>query len=179
MKIKLKRNPSYRSEIRIVRQSNQMVSLVSTRFNTKTWDESQRWIVHNNWVGCIYGTPKQTNQAIRETMIVLEMHNDENKIKAIGLVKNQSTLSDKTQQIYSDRNYNRYIYKSKYRLVLDDIVLAPMEKKIIAILNQLLFKGSRHLKRAQGITIIPDWIMANKYIDFLKYFKAMFITHFK
>lgn len=156
-----------------------MVSLTATRFNTKTWEEYGRWRDNNKWEGCIYGTPKQTNYAIKETMIVLEMHNDENKIKAIGLVRNHAMHSDKTQQVYADRNYNRFIYKSKYRLVLENLVLEPIEKKIIAILNQLLFKGARHLKRAQGITVIPEWIMRNKHVDFLKYFKELFAKHYK
>jgi hypothetical protein len=156
-----------------------MITLTTTRFNTKTWDEHECWIEHNNWNGCIYGTPIQVKPEIGETMIVLEMHNDENTIKAIGLLKKHAVRSDKAHQIYKDRNYNRYIYKGQYRLVLENIELAPIEKKIIAIFNQLLFKGACHLKRAQGITAMPSWIMQNKQIDFLKYFKALFIKHYK
>lgn len=156
-----------------------MITLATTRFNTKTWEEHKRWLENNEWSGCIYGTPIQVKEAVCNTMIVLEMHNDENKIKAIGLVKKHVLRSDKTHQIYKDRNYNRYIYKSHYRLVLNEIELSLMEKKIIAILNQLLFKGACHLKRAQGITAMPIWIMQNKQLDFLKYFKAMFTKHYK
>ena len=111
-------------------------------------------------------------------MVVLEMNNTENKVKAIGLVNTQAWPTDKGHQIYGDRNYNRYIYKSKYRLVLDQIELLPMEKKIIAIFNQLLFKGACHLKRAQGITMVPNWIMHNKRVDFLKEIKALLARHF-
>jgi hypothetical protein len=156
-----------------------MLILTATRFNTQTWSERQRWIDNNNWTGSIYGTPVRVKSTIHGTMIVLEMHNDENKVKAIGLVKSHAIPTDKTHQIYNDRNYNRYIYKSQYRLVLDEIELLPMEKKIIAIMNALLFKGACHLKRAQGITAIPDWIMKNKHVDFLKYFKEMLARHFK
>ena len=76
-------------------------------------------------------------------------------------------------------DYNRYIYKSKYRLVLNEIELLPIEKKIIVIMNELLFKGACHLKRAQGITAMPDWIMKNKHIDFLKKFKELLARHYK
>lgn len=155
-----------------------MITLATTRFNTLTWDERQRWLENNNWSGCIYGAPIKVKSTIGNTMIILEMHNDENRIKAIGLVKNHATRSDKTHQIYNDRNFNRYIYKSQYRLVLQDIELTTMEKKIIAIMNQLLFKGACHLKRGQGITEMPSWIMQNKQIDFLKYFKALFKKHY-
>jgi hypothetical protein len=54
-----------------------------------------------------------------------------------------------------------------------------MEKKIIAIFNELLFKGACHLKRGQGIMAVPDWIMKNKQVDFLNYFKELFGRHYK
>jgi len=160
-----------------------MISLTTTRFNTKTWKERDRWINNNDWKGSIYGTPIRVKDKIKRTMIVLEMHNDDNKIKAIGLVKNHFMLGDKNHQLYEDRNYNRYIYKSDYRIVLDDddneIKLLSIEKKIIAIMNTLLFKGACHSKRAQGITEVPSWIMNNKQVDFLKYFKVMFNRKYK
>lgn len=156
-----------------------MFTLMTTRFNTQTWDERERWLANTQWTGAIYGTPRRIKANIHGTLIVLEMHNDENKVKAIGLVKVQAMPTDKAHQIYSDRNYNRYIYKSKHRLILDQCIddLLPIEKKIIAIFDQLLFKGACHLKRAQGITAVPDWIMHNKQIDFLNYFKALLARH--
>ncbi len=156
-----------------------MITLTTTRFNTKTWNERERWIENNKWPGSIYGTPIRATHWIQGTMIVLEMHNDENKVKAIGLVKAQAMDTDKGHKIYGDRNYNRYIYKSNYRLVLDQIDLMPMEKKIIAIFDRLLFKGACHLKRGQGIMAVPKWIMQNKQVDFLKHFKALFARYFK
>lgn len=156
-----------------------MITLTTTRFNANTWNERQRWLDANQWTGAIYGTPIRVKSSLHGTMLVLEMHNDDNEIKAIGLVKTQEKPTDKAHQIYNDRNYNRYIYKSNYRLIFDQIDLLPMEKKIIAIFNQLLFKGACHLKRAQGITAVPDWIMKNKQVDFLHYFKALFARHYK
>jgi hypothetical protein len=156
-----------------------MLTLTTTRFNTKTWNDRERWLENNKWTGAIYGTPRRATQSIHGTMIVLEMHNDENKVKAIGLIKPQAMETDKNHQIYGDRNYNRYIYKSQYRLVLDQIDLLPIERKIIAIFNQLLFKGACHLKRGQGIMAMPKWIMQNKQIDFLKHFKVLLARYFK
>jgi hypothetical protein len=160
-----------------------MISLTTTRFNTKTWGERMRWINNNNWKGSMYGTPIRVKDKIKRTMIVLEMHNDKNKIMAIGLVKNHFILGDKKHQVYDDRSYNRYIYKSEYRIVVNDyeheFKLLSIEKKIIAIMNTLLFKGACHSKRAQGITEVPSWIMNNKQLDFLKYFKAMFNRKYK
>ena len=156
-----------------------MVTLVTTRFNTQTWQERQQWMERNEWNGCIISTPIRVKDYILPTMIVLEMHNDENQIKAISLVKNEVWF-DKTYKIYKDRNYNRYVYKSRYRLELEKIqdTLIPLEKKIIAIFNQLLFKGACHFKRAQGITAVPNWIMNNRIIDFNKYFKALILRYY-
>ena len=156
-----------------------MLTLTTTRFNTKTWNDRERWLENNKWRGAIYGTPRRATQSIHGPMIVLEMHNDENKVKAIGLIKAQAMETDKSHQIYGDRNYNRYIYKSQYRLILDQVDLLPIERKIIAIFNQLLFKGACHLKRGQGIMAVPKWIMQNKQIDFLKHFKALLARYFK
>jgi len=156
-----------------------MMTLMTTRFNTETWNERECWVKKLQWEGAYYGTPKQVKESIKGLMIVLEMHNSENKVKAIGLVKAQVYPTDRVHQIYDDRNYNRYIYKSKYRLILDQIELLPFEKKIIAIFNQLLFKGACHLKRAQGITAMPDWIMQNNQVDFLKYLKILFARYYK
>jgi hypothetical protein len=160
-------------------KDSKMLILATTRFNTKTWQERQRWLENNKWTGAIYGTPIRVKSKINGVLMVLEMHNDENKVKAIGLVKSQELSADKAYQIYEDRNYNRYIYKSNYRLILDQIELLPMEKKIIAIFDELLFKGAWHLKRAQGITAVPDWIMQNNQVDFLKYFKELFARYYK
>ena len=156
-----------------------MFTLATTRFNEKTWQERERWLEANNWPGAVYGTPIRVRDEIDGMIFVLEMHNGENKIKAIGLVKAQVLPADKAHQIYNDRNYNRYIYKGMYRLILDQIELLPMEKKIIAIFNQLLFKGACHFKRGKGITVVPNWIMNNKQVDFMKYVKALFARHYK
>lgn len=158
-----------------------MITLASTRFNTETWHERERWLEQNKWDGCILGSPIQIKPDIVGSMIVLEMHNNENRVKAISLIRNQVVvIDDKNYQIYKDRNYNRYIYKSRYRLIISEIEhsLTTTEKKIIAIFNQLLFKGACHCKRAQGITAVPSWIMQNKHIDFIKYFKAIFTRHY-
>ena len=42
----------------------------------------------------------------------------------------------------------------------------------------LIFKGNSHLKRGQGITIVPSWITNSKKIDFIKNFRTMFRKRF-
>jgi hypothetical protein len=152
-----------------------MISLTTTRFNTQTWEEREIWLKKHNWKGSIFGLPLKVKENVKPMLFVLEMHNNENKVKAISLVKNAIVINE-SYHIYKDRNYNRYIYKSRYRLVISEIEgsMTSYEKKIITIFNQLLFKGACHFKRQQGITELPDWIMKNKYVDFIQVFKILF-----
>ena len=56
----------------------------------------------------------------------------------------------------------------------------PYYKKVIEVLEQLLFKGQRHCKRAHGITQLPNWILNNKYeYDFVKCFNNLFNKYLK
>ena len=103
------------------------------------------------------------------------MHNDKNKIRGIGLVRNTPVLNQ-YHNIYRDRNYNRYTYKGKYRISRGQ--MSKEEKFIIRIFDMLLFKGSRHLKRGQGIIAVPDRIVKTKYIDLTMFFRTMFKRRF-
>tara|TARA_B100000902_G_scaffold396513_1_gene457721 strand:+ start:1369 stop:1848 length:480 start_codon:yes stop_codon:yes gene_type:complete len=154
-----------------------MYTIATTRFNTKTWNENERWREKNNWDGCIYGTPTKMSENITPLipLFILEMHNDINKIKGIGLIRNAVVIK-KHYKIYSDGNYNRYTYKSKYRINTN--ILDHEEKKVIEILEVLVFKGSRHLKRGHGITRVPGWLENNKHINFSNKLKQMFVKRF-
>ena len=48
-------------------------------------------------------------------VFVIEMNNERNKIEGIGLIKNRIETLQK-YYIYSEQNYNRYIYKGEYRI---------------------------------------------------------------
>lgn len=154
-----------------------MPTIGTTRFNNKTWAENKRWREKNKYEGGIYGSPVCINQKVPldELMFVLEMQNEENKIGGISMIKNIN-YADKYYRIYSDGNYNRYIYKSAYRI--DRNELSPYENKIMEIFDHLLFKGARHLKRGQGITTIPNWLLNTKHINFIHFFKSMFTDKF-
>jgi len=147
--------------------------IATTRFNSKTWCENERWRDKNDWKGCIYGTPMIIKETIglNVPMFVLEMHNDTNIVKGVGLVCN-STVKGKRHRVYADGNYNRYVYKSEYRI--DRADMSKKELVVLGMFDILLFKGSRHLKRARGITAVPDWMSKNKHIDFIKFFRKLF-----
>ena len=152
--------------------------IATTRFNGKTWDENVRWRESHGWHGCVYGTPKRVSEALtpQVPMFVLEMHNDKNKVKGVGLVRNAIVINQ-YHNIYSERNYNRYTYKGECRV--DRSEMTEDEKKTIRILDILLFKGSGHLKRGQGIIAVPAKIVNNGHINFLTFFRNMFKNRFK
>uniref|UniRef100_A0A6C0HHR3 Uncharacterized protein n=1 Tax=viral metagenome TaxID=1070528 RepID=A0A6C0HHR3_9ZZZZ len=152
-----------------------MFSIATTRFTTKTLLERDAWCKKHGWTGSIYGTPLKITEKIPygSLLFVLEMNNETNKIVGIGLVKN-TLVVDKYYKIYSDGNYNRYVYKGLYRIDSSNPNLTEYEKKVIEIFNVLLFKGLRNVKRYQGITALPKWIANSKHMDFIQFFRELF-----
>lgn len=151
--------------------------LATTRFNNQTWDENISYCKNHivNGTGCIYGSPIRIKDHIpvKADIMVLEMNNTKNKIMGIGWIKNYIYM-DKYYKIYSDGNYNRYVYKGQLHINCESF--CENEMKIIEVLEGLLFYGSRHSKRGQGICEIPLWIKENKYkFNFVVAIKRMFI----
>uniref|UniRef100_A0A6C0HSK1 Uncharacterized protein n=1 Tax=viral metagenome TaxID=1070528 RepID=A0A6C0HSK1_9ZZZZ len=124
--------------------------LTSTRFTDKTYREREAFMRRNN-IECIYGSPMRINKTllINQLLFVVEMNNDTNQIMGIGLIRN--IICDH-QDIYEDPNYNRYIYLGKYRLVRQEI--EDYDKKIVEVLELILFKGRGNAKRLSGITLM-------------------------
>jgi hypothetical protein len=157
-----------------------MVKICTTRFNHITLNENIEWRRKKNKLNhCVYGAPSALKQTVKkdEWLIVLEMHNDMNKIIGLGLVRNAPL---KYNKIYSCGNYNRYTYEGKLRLdllnmnmnVSDDtnlasvggvgesFVLTEEERIVIRMLELSLFYGQMHCKRAKGICELPSRIMS-------------------
>lgn len=136
--------------------------IASTRFNATTWEENVAW--RRQWCGegCAYGSSKRMGEsiAIEAEVIVLEMHNDENRIKGIGVVRNKVYLKERCRIYKSDPNYNRYVYRGNVRIDRDDFTAD--EERIMAILDLALFKGSSHSKRGRGILRLPKRIVQTK-----------------
>ncbi len=137
-----------------------------TRFNNETYLENKKFRENNNII-CIYSTPVKIKENIlpNTELIILEMNNSTNQIEGIGLIKNKLYLNEK-YKIYSDRNYNRYTYKSKFRIDKNDFT--SYEIIIIKKLEYLIFKSSYHCKRGHGIQIIPKHIKNNEEINYSK-----------
>ena len=133
--------------------------LAFTHFDSKTYKENRDWCTKNNYLGCIYGSPIQISTSIDPdtTLYVLEMNNTTNRIMGIGVIVPGIRTVTRVR-IYSDQNYNRFIYNSKYRIDLEkDYIPLSVLKKIV-VLETMLFYGSRHCKRGQGIQLLPLWI---------------------
>ena len=157
-----------------------MEKIVTTRFNNKTIEQNRNYRNNANISGCIYGVPIQIKSSIPEDcqLYVIEMNNDLNKIEGLGLIKNK-TFWDKNYRIYEDMDYNRYIYRGNVHIPVSKIK-SKYYKKVIHVLEQLLFKGERHCKRASGITELQQWIINNKYdFDFVKCFQKLFEKYSK
>tara|TARA_B110001450_G_scaffold74695_2_gene71201 strand:- start:101 stop:772 length:672 start_codon:yes stop_codon:yes gene_type:complete len=142
-----------------------------TRFNSKTYQYNKLWRENNQFKGCIYGSPTEFSEKYTPNtpIFVIEMNNCLNIIEGIGLIINKKANEiDKRIRVYDDANYNRYTYMSEYRIDKSEFLLC--HKLIINLLEIFLFKGSKHSKRSQGITLLPEWIKSkNKLKQNLNY----------
>lgn len=154
-----------------------MLTICCTRFNNSTWEENRLWREKNKFTGCFYNTPVKIKEYIpTDTLIfVIEMNNQTNKIIGLGFIKNCLILG-KSFKIYSDSNYNRYSYKSKFRI--DKTEMTQPELDWIEVLERLLFTGYRHFKRGHGIQQLPKFILENTIFSFRDLFSTMFKTRF-
>ena len=145
-----RKNAEYRQYVENLRRF-----IVTTRFNTETWNENIEYRKENPMFGCAYGSPQEVcissplggpiNRSLNQESIlfVLEMNNDNNTIMGIGMIKNQSYI--KKFRIYENDSYNRYGYVGKYRIDRSDI--SPEDEIIFQVLEKLCFYGSGHLKK--------------------------------
>jgi len=125
----------------------------TTRFNNDTFAENSKWRCKHNHKGCIYALNKRIPSHIpTDTLIyVLEMNNDENKIMGIGLIRNKRDTQQRIRVYHDNPYYNRYIYHSNQRIAAADV----KHQQLLKVMELLVFKGPRHMKRGQGITCIP------------------------
>jgi hypothetical protein len=138
-----------------------MITIVTTRFSNKTWEENYNYRKKNNYTGCIYGSPQEFSPKILYDSIVfvIEMNNNTNQIEGIGLIKNRPLL-DKYYLIHGEGNYNRYVYKSKYYLNRDIII--RNHALLLDTLEYIVFKEKTHLKRGSGFTTITQDLLKKK-----------------
>jgi hypothetical protein len=106
------------------------------------------------------------------------MNNTTNKIEGIGLITN-FIQTDKYYQVYQTGNYNRYVYKSNYRI--DRATLETYNSNMVKLFDHILFKEKTHLKRGSGIITIPEKLLKHKLcidVDFKNELRELFQRYF-
>ena len=155
-----------------------MAALLATRFNNETWQQNVRWHILNNYSEMYYGFPIHVTLSIpiKSKFFLFEMNNNTNKIIGISLVKNKRLMQG-SYNIYDDKNYNRFVYKTKYRVDREE--LNEEEEEFVKKMDLILFKGKSHLKRGQGATVIPDKLLIKTECNNLQKVKEIFKRKFK
>lgn len=93
----------------------------------------------------IYNVPISLHVSINHKKnYIIEMNNDLNEVLAISSIQNN--CYHRRHKIYADTNYNRYSYKG-VRININHSKLIKYKTD----LEEILFKGSTHQKRGQGI----------------------------
>ena len=136
-----------------------MYPIITTRFNNATWNENL--LYRNKFSCCVYGSPREITRKIpRDSPVyVIEMNNDLNQILGIGLIKNRPFDRYMTS-LYNQGNYTRFVYKSNIHVGRDFIL--DRNRKLVEILDFILFKGKTHLKRGYGFLSLSDKLLRNE-----------------
>jgi hypothetical protein len=157
-----------------------MFHIATTRFNNDTYAEN---MAYRQKVSepVLYGPSIRIYEKypIGCPMFVFEMNNEENKIEGIGVIKNQ-LVHDKKYKIYSNSDYNRYIYRGKHWISREQLL--EMDPELVDIFDKMLFKGKSHLKRQSGITVVTEKLTKNWDLDLnilKRRVKGLFINTFK
>tara|TARA_Y100001970_G_scaffold279398_1_gene386652 strand:- start:4075 stop:4638 length:564 start_codon:yes stop_codon:yes gene_type:complete len=140
---------------------------MTTRLTNDTYYELKRYKQNNNMVDkCIFNIPiklRYKNVAYDYPLIVLEMNNSRNAFIGMGFILNRTSGMCNSYDIYSNKNYNRYTYKSRFYIKLgkqkDDYInyILPNEEYVSLFerLTNICFYGKGHLKRGSSFTAIP------------------------
>jgi hypothetical protein len=127
--------------------------VLTTRFNSETWNENITFREKYNYVGCIYNSPRLMSPKVKPDNIVymLEMNNTLNRIEGIGSLINRPVLH-KHYKIHVDENYNRFAFKSHIRMDREQLLAENCD--LLELLETLCFKGKTHVKRGHGFMSI-------------------------
>ena len=134
--------------------------IVTSRFNEGTYAENLKYRTSTDMQGCIYGSPLQLSSKIKplDVVYVVEMNNDTNEIIGVGVIRN-IPLYQNAPNVYRNGNYNRYIYKGRFRIPRS--ILLRNHERIVQVLEKLLFTGKTHMKRGSGLTMMPPRLLSD------------------
>jgi len=137
--------------------------ILTTRFNSTSFNENELYRNNYNFNGCIYSEQQSITSSIipDAPIFIIEMNNTSNKIEGIGVIKNR--IHVKNFNVYKDNNLNRYVYKGKHRISRSCLII--LNEHLVLFLEKILFKGKTHLKRGSGFTKIPEKIINDEIIN--------------
>lgn len=168
MRLKLER-----AKLSNYKKSQKQWVILTTRFNNETWNINKDYRKTKE-VQCVYCSPHMACKDIPPSslLFVLEMNNDENKIKGIGLIRNK--FVNYKHEVYDNMAYNRYNYVGHNYISRQDMDVE--EQILMKYLDYTCFKGNRHLKRGQGLTRYPIMHLYKwkDKIDLVNYVRFMF-----
>ena len=132
-----------------------MLYIAVTRFNEETFKENSTFNKEKDDNIWIYNSPVPLKSIYDkdDNFIVLEMNNNQNKIMGISIVPN--IYECQKYNMYSDTNYNRYSYSSQFRIDCSVFTSEEIEN-VMNHLENICFKGKRHLKRGHGIQVLSN-----------------------
>ena len=128
----------------------------ATRFSEETWRENRRWRAERGKRGCLYPLMRSLSSTVPAdaAVLVIEMNNTLNRVEGLGLVVNER--ANLSLFVYGDALYNRRVYKSAYRRDRQEIIARKNGQHLLDRLEMLCFTGHDHIKRATGITLLPQ-----------------------
>jgi hypothetical protein len=148
--------------------------ILTSRFNTHTWNENANFRKNNGKLGCIYCAPIPitTEIPIDSILFILEMNNDTNKIMGVGMIRNHPICNK--YFVYENGNYNRYVYVGKHRI--DRSEMSEEEDTIMRVFDILCFTGNKHMKRGHGLKTFPMNMLyrCSKIMDLVDFVNGMF-----
>lgn len=153
--------------------------MASTRYNNETYSTSIEYRRRHN-IPVIYGSNIRIAEKcpVDAFLFVAEMNNSINKIEGIGLIKNR--VSPEKYKIYSNYDYNRYVYRGQYWMSRE--TLKTIDSELLTALEVVLFYGKTHLKRGSGISILTEKLFIHwdfELKDILTRVKNAFVSTFK
>jgi hypothetical protein len=152
--------------------------ILTSRFNNQTWEENEQFREKYKNVGCIYCSPSPLSNDIPNDMalFILEMNNDMNRIMGIGMVTNHPKIQK--FDVYENGNFNRFSFIGKNRI--DRSEMTEEEDQIFQVFDILCFKGNKHMKRGQGLTMFPSEMLyrLSFRVNLVDFIKEMFKKRF-
>jgi len=152
--------------------------LSCTVFDEKSYQENTDYRKKHN-IAVIYAPTNPVREKYSPDLVlaVVEMNNSTNKIEGIGFIQNKL---DRYRKIYSNPNYNFYVYSGDFWISREQIEL--FDSELNEIFDNILFRGKSNLKRVPNISVITPKLFvhwAYDYYDVKKRVKLLFQHYFK